>query len=119
MPPAARKTPAPRKPQDHKPKATKPKATKPDGFTFDHDGVTYTLPHPSAALAKIPGKAFRDAMLDGEIGELKFALVCVEAVDAAPATLEALYAKPTDEMLTILGKWMSSADMSGATLPQS
>ena len=133
MPPAARKTPAPRKPQDHK-----PKATKPDGFTFDATTVedvidketglktgtkvvtkTHTLPHPSAALAKIPGKAFRDAMLDGEIGELKFALVCVEAVDAAPATLDALYAKPTDEMLTILGKWMSSADMSGATLPQS
>jgi len=113
MPPAARKTP-PRKPQDHK-----PKATKPDGFTFEADGVTYTLPHPSAALAKIPGKAFRDAMLGGEIGELKFALVCVEAVDADPATLEALYAKPTDEMLTILGKWMGSADMSGATLPQS
>ena len=114
MPPAARKTPAPRKPQDHK-----PKATKPDGFTFEADGATYTLPHPSAALAKIPGKAFRDAMLGGEIGELKFALVCVEAVDADPATLEALYSKPTDEMLTILGKWMGSADMSGATLPQS
>lgn len=113
MPPAARKTP-PRKPQDHK-----PKATKPDGFTFEADGATYTLPHPSAALAKIPGKAFRDAMLGGEIGELKFALTCAEAVDADVATLEALYAKPTDEMLRLLGAWMGSADMSGATLPQS
>jgi len=113
MPTAARPATA-RKPADRK-----PKATKPDGFTFDHDGATYTLPHPSEALAKIPGKAFRDAMLGGEIGELKFALVCVEAVDADPATLDALYSKPTDEMLTILGKWMGSADMSGATLPQS
>lgn len=102
----------PRKPQDRKPKASA-------GFTFDHDGQTYTLPAPSQALAKIPGRAFRDAMLDGEIGELKFGLRCVEAVDAAPEALEALYSKPTDEMLGLLGKWMQSADMSGATLPQS
>lgn len=113
MPTAARPATA-RKPADRK-----PKATKPEGFTFEANGATYTLPHPSEALAKIPGKAFRDAMLGGEIGEMKFAMTCVEAVDADPSALEALYAKPTDEMLRLLGMWLSSADMSGATLPQS
>lgn len=103
---------APKKPQDRKPKASA-------GFTFDHDGKTYTLPAPSAALAKIPGRAFRDAMIGGAEGELKFALRCVEAVGADDATLDALYSKPTDEMLTTLGKWMQSADLSGATVPQS
>lgn len=106
MPPA-RKTP-----QDRKPKASA-------GFTFDHDGQTHTLPAPSEALVKVPGKAFRDAMLGGEMGELRFGLICLEAVDAAPEAIEALYAKPTDEMLALVGKWMQSADLSGATVPQS
>lgn len=107
MPPAARKTP-----QDRKPKAS-------TGFTFDHDGKTHTLPAPSGALATIPGRAFRDAMLGGEIGELKFALTCLESVGASPEALDALYSKPTADMLEIAGRWMQSADLSGATVPQS
>lgn len=104
--------PAPKKPQDRKPKAG-------EGFTFEHDGVKHTLPAPSKALGVIPGRAFRDAMLGGEVGELKFALTCLEAVGAKPEALDALYAKPTAEMLEIAGRWMQSADMSGATVPQS
>jgi len=119
MPPAARKTPAPRKPQDHKPKATKPKATKSDDFTFEADGVTYTLPHPSAALANIDGRALRDALLNGEMGELALAFRCLEAVDAAPEAIDAIYAKPVTETAGIVVSWFRSADVSGATLPQS
>lgn len=104
--------PAPKKPQDRKPKAAA-------GFTFEHDGETYSLPAPSAALATIPGKAFRDALMGGEEGQLRFAFTCLESVDADPAALEALYAKPTPQMLPLVMQWFQSADLSGATVPQS
>ena len=42
-----------------------------------------------------------------------------EAVGTKPEALDALYAKPTAEMLEIAGRWMQSADLSGATVPQS
>lgn len=103
--------PAPRKPQDRKPKG--------QGFTFDHDGETYALPAPSGALATIPGKAFRDALMGGEEGQLRFAFTCLEAVEPEPSALEALYSKPTPQMLALVMEWFQSADLSGATVPQS
>lgn len=107
MPPA-RKTP-----QDRK-----PKATEPGGFTFEHDGDTYTLPAPSEALTQIPGRALRDALLDGEEGQLRLAFRCVEATDVTDETLDALYDKPAPEMTAIIMDWFRSADASGATLPE-
>ena len=106
MPPTTRKTP-----QDHKAKVT--------GFTFDADGKTYTLPHPSVALANLPGRALRDAMLGDEGEQLKFGMRCIEAVDADPTALDALYSLPAPDMVDVIGRWMSSTDPSGATLPQS
>jgi hypothetical protein len=105
--------PARRTPQDRKPKA------KPGEYTFDHDGKAYVIPPPSDALADIPGRAFRDALLNGEDGQLRFAFVCLEKVTADAAVLDALYSKPAPEMLEIVGAWFQSADLSGATLPQS
>jgi len=101
-----------RKPADRKPKATA-------GFEFTVAGKTYTLPHPSAALAKIPGRSFRDALLGGEEGEMKFGFVCLEAVDADPESIDAVYDLPADEMIALIGRWMGSIDKDGATLPQS
>lgn len=110
MPPAARKTP-----QDRKPKTKTPPA-----FTFEGlDGKTYELPHPSAAVGNLPGRVLRDAMLGGDGDQVKFGMLCVEAVDADPVSLEALYDLPSPKMLDILGRWMSSLDASGASLPQS
>ena len=105
---AARK---PRQPQDHKPKAAV-------GFQFDGaDGKSHTLPHPSEALALLPGRAFRDALMDGEEGQLKMAFRCLELVvdDDNPA-LDALYDLPAPDMIEVVATWFSSADPSGATL---
>jgi len=96
-------------PADHKPK----------GFTFDHDGRTYTLPAPSQALANLDGRALRDALLGGQMGEIQLAFRCLEAVGADQATIDAIYAKPVAETTDVVVRWLRSADMSGATLPQS
>lgn len=101
----------PRQPQDHKPKVT--------GFTFDHDGKTYSLPAPSQALANLDGRALRDALLDGQMGEVALAFRCLEAVGAEPEAIDAIYAKPVAETTDVVVRWLRSADMSGATLPQS
>jgi len=106
MPPT-RKTP-----QDHKAKAS-------DGFTFDHDGKTYTLPAPSQALANLDGRALRDAVLGGQMGEIALGFRCLEAVGADQAAIDAVYAKPVTETAALIASWMQSADLSGATLPQS
>lgn len=102
----------PRQPQDHKPKASA-------GFTFDHDGRTYSLPAPSQALGNLDGRALRDAMLGGQMGELQLAFRCLEAVGAEQEAVDAIYAKPVAETATIILEWLRSADLSGATLPQS
>lgn len=103
----------PRKsPQDHLPK-------KSAGFTFDADGNTFTLPPPSEALAKIPGRALRDALMGGSEGEMRLAFHCLESVGADPAAVDALYDKPAGEMTELLLDWFRSAQIEGATVPQS
>lgn len=109
MPPATRKTP-----QDRKPKTTTGQVT------FEHDGATYVLPAPSEALLNIPGRALRDALLSADgTGEIKLMFRCLEAVDADEGAVDALYDKPIPEMMAIALRWFESADLSGATLPQS
>jgi len=107
------KTAARKAPQDHKPKAV-------DGHQFTGaDGKSHKLPHPSEALALLPGRAFRDALMDGEEGQLKMAFTCLELVvdkDAGKVTLDALYDLPAPDMIEIVGTWFASADTSGATL---
>ena len=100
----------PRKtPQDHKPK----------GFTFEHNGKTYSLPAPSQALGNLDGRALRDAVLGGQMGELALGFRCLEAVGAEQEAIDAIYDKPVAETAAVIADWMRSADLSGATLPQS
>lgn len=101
-----------RTPQDHKAKTT-------GDFTFERDGVTYTLPHPSQALANLDGRALRDAVLGGQMGELALGFRCLEAVGADPAAIDAIYAMPVEQTSITILEWLRSADLSGATLPQS
>ena len=107
------KTPARKAPQDRKPKAV-------EGFQFTGaDGKSHTLPHPSDGLKLLPGRAFRDALMDGEEGQLRMAFRCLELVvdkDADKVTLDALYDLTAPDMIEIVGTWFSSADPSGATL---
>lgn len=108
-------TTAPRK----KPADRLPKTAKPGVFTFEHGDRTYELPPPSAALEQIPGRVLRDAMLGGDEGELRFGFLCLEAVGVPQETLDAIYDKPAPEMMDVIGRWMRSGDLSGATLPES
>lgn len=100
-----------KQPQDHLQKA------KP--FAFKHDGKRFTLPPPSDALGRVPGRALRDAVMDGGEAEVRLGFLCLESVDADPAALDALYAKPVADMTRIVGEWMQSKTPDGATLPES
>lgn len=100
----------PRKaPADHKPKVAKP-------GTFTHDGKTYVLPPPSAALEQLPGRALRDALLGGQEGEIKLAFLALEACGAEPGAVDALYEKPIPEMMAVVGPWLAQANLDGASL---
>lgn len=105
--------PAPKKPQDRLPK-------KVIGYSFDHEGKTFVIPPPSEALANLPGRVFRDAVMEGPAGEQRLAFVALELVVTDATVLEALYAKPAPQMIEIVQDWFqSAADTSGATVPQS
>ena len=99
-------------------KPAKP-ATEPEDFTFEHGGTTYHLPAPSAAMANLPGKALRDALLEGETGQLALAFRAIEASGADEAAVAALYEKPVPEMTETIMSWFQSAQVQGATIPQS
>ena len=99
-----------------KPAAPKP---EPEDFTFEHNDTTYHLPGPSDALVKLPGRALRDALLDGETGQLALAFRAIEASGADAAAVDALYEKPVPEMTEIIMHWFQSAQVQGATIPQS
>lgn len=105
---------APRKPQDRKPKATE----APSEFTFDHDGATYTLPPVESVAALVPGRTMRDAVMDGEEGQLRLAFFMLELLELDPEakTLDALYEKPAPEMLGIVEAWMKFKPKTGVSL---
>ena len=101
-----------KQPQDH--------LSKPKPFGFNHDGKRYTLPPASKALGKVPGRALRDAVVDGGEAEVRLGFLCLEAVGAKPEALDALYAKPVGEMSDIVGRWMNARESADQeTLPES
>lgn len=104
--------PAPRKPQDHLEKST-------GAFTFDHNGTTYELPAPAAAVGLVSGRVFRDAAIGGQEGQMGLGFHLLEALTLPDGALDALYEKPAPETLAIIEGWLMSADQSGATLPKS
>lgn len=116
----------PRKqPQDRKPKA------KP--YTFDvvervkvngrltNKTKTYTLPFASKGAKTLPGKFTRDAIMspDDESVQLRLGIALLEETGVDQETLDVLYAKPGEEMITILAEWMQHGDGQGGTVPQS
>lgn len=105
---------APRKPQDRKPKATE----APEVFTFDHAGVTFALPSVETVAATVPGRTMRDAVMDGEEGQLRLAFYMLEKLELDPEskTLDALYEKPAPDMLKIVEAWMKFKPSAGVSL---
>lgn len=104
--------PAPKAPQDHKTKA------KPFTFT-GADGETHTLPLASEGAGKVSGRAMRDAVMGGDLGEMKLGFSLLEACGADQAAVDALYDLSSTDMLDVLGKWMAHGDGDGASVPQS
>lgn len=79
---------------------------KPSMFTFEHDGKTYSIPSGATKISEIPGQLVRDAYMNGDEGEMILGFTLLEKVDVEPGTVEALYAKPSDEMLATFRAWM-------------
>jgi hypothetical protein len=74
--------PTPKKPQDRLPKL-------PKGYTFEGaDSQLYTLPAPAGALDNIPGRAVRDAAMQGGDAELRLGFLCLEASGVDDDALE-------------------------------
>jgi hypothetical protein len=108
--------PGAKAPADHLAPAV---AVGPDPLTFTGiDGVAYTLPPPTDALALLPGRALRDAMMGGDEGEVRFGFVALETAVTDKATLDALYDLPAPDMMRIVGAWIQSMDTSGGSLPE-
>jgi hypothetical protein len=98
-----------KQPQDRKHKAKSGKL-----YTFEVDGTTYTLPPASDAVPKMPGRALRDAYMQGEQGQLKLGFSMLEAVVEPDApVLDALYDMPAGEMLEHVTAWMNHTVESG------
>jgi hypothetical protein len=87
------------------PKQTE-KPAEPAGFTFEHDGKTYTLPSGEDVAAQVPGRFLRDALMEGDAGELRLQFAMLDRLDASEA-VEALYDMPTPDMLEVIRAWMS------------
>ena len=103
---------APRKPQDRKPKAVE----QPTTFTFAHEDVTYTLPPIESVAGLVSGRTMRDAVMDGEEGQLRLAFFMLEKLEDSEDEIEALYSKPAPDMLEIVQSWMKFKAPNGVTL---
>lgn len=103
----------PKKPQDRKPKSVSVTATPVNLYAFTWQGQDFTLPAGETAVDRIPGRALRDAYLDGEEGQMRLALTMLELVEADPMALDALYSMPAPEMLEHIAAWMSMTTVEG------
>lgn len=102
-------TRAQKQPQDHQPKAdTKPE----DGFTFEANGKTYSLPVVGEdAAGKVPFKYTRQLVMnpDDNIAQMAQTFALLDAVGADPEAIAALESLPTEEAVEITGGWVGES----------
>lgn len=103
---------APRKPQDRKPKAVE----EPTEFTFEHNGETFTLPPAQTIADRVTGRMMRDAVMEGEEGQLRLSFFMLEQLEDSEEAINALYEKPGSEMLQLVEAWMKFKPKDGVTL---
>lgn len=107
-------------PEDHKAKPTPYKFKAPGMDKYDKPiTVTHTLPFASKGAEKLTGRDTRDALMNGDVGQLKLGFVMLEACGAKPEAIDALYDLPNTKCLEILGEWMTHGDGDGGSVPQS
>lgn len=101
----------PKQPQDRMPKATAPKFYTFTAKVKGDDGkvktVTHQLPLAEDAVPHLEGRALRDATLAGDAGELRLGFQMLEACQAKPEAVDALYSLPAPEMLEHIAGWMN------------
>jgi hypothetical protein len=101
-----------KQPADHK--------AKPTPYKFEGaDGKTYSLPFASKGREKITGRDMRDALMDGDAGKMKLGFLLLEACGAKVDAVDAIYDRPNNETIEILGEWMTHGDGDGASLGKS
>jgi hypothetical protein len=103
----------PAQPQDHKPAKGEP-------FKFtDSEGKSHALPSASKGRANLSGRDLRDALVNGEIGQMGYLVKALEAAEPNPEVLDALYAMPQSEVMDVLQAWGEHGDGDGASLGES
>lgn len=105
-------TAARRAPQDRKPKATE----EPTEFTFEHNGETFTLPPAQTIAHLVTGRMMRDAVMQGEEGQLRMSFFMLEKLEDSDEAINALYEKPGHQMLELVQAWMEFKPKDGVTL---
>ena len=106
---------APRKPQDRLTKA----AAEPTEFTFEHNGETFVLPAAQTIADRVTGRMMRDAVMEGEEGQLRLSFFMLEQLDDSEEAIDALYEKPGHEMLKLVEAWMQFKPKDGVNVGES
>lgn len=102
-----------KRPTDHKPPADD------DLYEFTWHDTTYRLPLATEGVDKVSGRQFRDAVMDGEEGQLRLGFAMLEAVVTDETALDALYSMPAPAMLEHVKAWMAKAREGEATVGES
>jgi len=112
----------PKEPADHKPK-------KDGQFTFTTTEVvdgkkkvkTHTLQNAGPLALKVPGGVSMDAILEpeNETAQLRLGLAMLMVTDVPKDTMAALRSMPSDEMMTILLRWLNHGQVDNVSLPES
>lgn len=102
----------PKQPEDHKPAKDAP-------FRFKVGTKSYTLPPITNGQVKMTGRDFRDAVMDGELGQMAYTFKMLEAAGPSDAALDALYSLPQAEMMDVVAAWGQHGDGDGASLGES
>jgi hypothetical protein len=103
----------PAQPQDHQPAKGEP-------FKFtDAEGKSHTLPNADKGRNALSGRDLRDAMVNGEVGQMAYLFKTLEAAEPDKKALDALYDMPQSDMLEVLAAWGEHGDGDGASLGES
>lgn len=81
-------------------------------YVFEHGGETYFLPNAAPYAQQISGGLLMDAVLDGSEeaqGTLAIKIFAMAKDDIETEAWEAMRAKPAEEFITTVGKWLQAA----------
>lgn len=78
-------------------------------YTFQWQGVRYTLPPAADCHAKLPAGEFIDAVMDGsDQAQVRFGLTLLTSAGLDDATMTALRSMPLSRFTHVLKQWMET-----------